>query len=49
MGGKFAPVLGELMPHLVTVINQEEGQFKNAEEEQVSRALVGVFRTSFVR
>ncbi len=36
MGGEFAPVLGEPMPHLVTVINQEEGQFENAEEEQVS-------------
>ena len=43
MGDEFAPVLGELVPHLVTVINQEEGQFENAEEEQVSRALVGRF------
>lgn len=35
MGDEFAPVLGELVPHLVTVISQEEGQFEQAEEEQV--------------
>ncbi len=27
----------------MTAINQEEGQFENAEEEQVSRALAGRF------
>ena len=35
MEGEFAPVLGELVPHLVTVISQDEGQFEAAEEEQV--------------
>jgi hypothetical protein len=35
MEGEFAPVLGELVPHLVTVINQDEGQFEQAEEEEV--------------
>ena len=34
MGEEFAPVLGELVPHLVTVISQDEGQFEAAEEEQ---------------
>jgi len=34
MGEEFAPVLGELVPHLVTVIAQDEGQFEAAEEEQ---------------
>jgi hypothetical protein len=35
MGEEFAPVLGELVPHLVTVINQDEGQYEQAEEEEV--------------
>jgi len=35
MGDEFAPVLAELVPHLVTVISQDEGQFEQAEEEQV--------------
>ena len=35
MGEEFAPVLGELVPHLVTVISQDEGQFEEAEDEQV--------------
>lgn len=34
MGEEFAPVLGELVPHLVTVISQDEGQLEQAEEEQ---------------
>lgn len=34
MGEEFAPVLGELVPHLVTVIQQDEGQFESTEEEQ---------------
>eukprot|EP00584_Thalassiosira_punctigera_P023117 CAMPEP_0172554952 /NCGR_PEP_ID=MMETSP1067-20121228/57275_1 /TAXON_ID=265564 ORGANISM="Thalassiosira punctigera, Strain Tpunct2005C2" /NCGR_SAMPLE_ID=MMETSP1067 /ASSEMBLY_ACC=CAM_ASM_000444 /LENGTH=1075 /DNA_ID=CAMNT_0013343439 /DNA_START=121 /DNA_END=3348 /DNA_ORIENTATION=- len=34
MGDEFAPVLAELVPHLVTVIGQEEGQFEHAEEEK---------------
>lgn len=34
MGDEFAPVLGELVPHLVTVISQDEGQFEQAEGEQ---------------
>jgi len=34
MGDEFAPVLAELVPHLVTVISQDEGQFEQAEEEQ---------------
>ncbi|KAL9183593.1 hypothetical protein ACHAXT_004449 [Thalassiosira profunda] len=34
MGEEFAPVLGELVPHLVTVIGQDEGQLEQAEEEQ---------------
>jgi hypothetical protein len=37
MGEEFAPVLAELVPHLVTVISQDEGQFEQAEEEQVRR------------
>lgn len=37
MEGEFAPVLGELVPHLVKVISQDEGQFEAAEEEQVRR------------
>lgn len=40
MGDEFAPVLGELVPHLVTVISQDEGSFEQAEEEQV-RSLMG--------
>jgi HEAT repeat protein len=39
MGEEFAPVLAELVPHLVTVISQDEGQFEQAEEEQVRRRL----------
>ena len=35
MGNEFAPVLAELVLHLVTVISQDEGQFEQAEEEQV--------------
>ena len=34
MGDEFAPVLEQLVPHLVTVISQDEGQFEAAEEEQ---------------
>ena len=34
MGDEFAPVLGELVPHLVTVISQDEGQFEASEEAQ---------------
>ena len=37
MGEEFAPVLAELVPHLVTVISQDEGQFEQAEEEQVRK------------
>ena len=35
MGDEFSPVLGELVPHLATVIGQGEGRFEQAEEEQV--------------
>jgi hypothetical protein len=37
MGEEFEPVLAELVPHLVTVISQDEGQFEQAEEEQVRK------------
>ncbi|KAL7465987.1 hypothetical protein ACHAXS_006283 [Conticribra weissflogii] len=33
MENEFAPVLGELVPHLITVIGQDEGQFEQAEDE----------------
>lgn len=32
MGEEFAPVLGELVPHLVEVIRQDEGSLEQAEE-----------------
>lgn len=32
MGEEFAPVLGELVPHLVKVIGQDEGQLEQADE-----------------
>ena len=35
MGDEFSPVLAELVPHLVKVIAQDEGQFEQAEEEEV--------------
>ena len=41
MGDEFAPVLGELVPHLVTVISQDEGQFEQAEDEQVRQVITG--------
>lgn len=31
MGEEFAPVLGELVPHLIDVIKMDEGQFEQAE------------------
>lgn len=34
MGDEFAPVLGELVPHLVKVIGQDEGQLEEAEDEK---------------
>ncbi|KAL7555271.1 hypothetical protein ACHAWF_019013 [Thalassiosira exigua] len=34
MGEEFAPVLGELVPHLVQVIGQDEGKLEQAEEDQ---------------
>jgi hypothetical protein len=37
MGEEFAPVLEQLVPHLVTVISQDEGQLEQAEEEQVRK------------
>ena len=48
MGEEFAPVLGELVPHLVTVIAQDEGQFETAEEEQVGLVYVWLYRFEFV-
>lgn len=33
MGEEFAPVLGELVPHLVKVIGADEGQLEQADEE----------------
>lgn len=34
MGEEFSPVLGELVPHLVEVIKQDEGSLEQAEEEK---------------
>mmetsp|Transcript_14089 Transcript_14089/g.28734 ORF Transcript_14089/g.28734 Transcript_14089/m.28734 type:complete len:1075 (+) Transcript_14089:116-3340(+) len=34
MGDEFSPVLQELVPHLITVISQDEGQLEKAEEAQ---------------
>mmetsp|Transcript_3516 Transcript_3516/g.5285 ORF Transcript_3516/g.5285 Transcript_3516/m.5285 type:complete len:1075 (+) Transcript_3516:184-3408(+) len=34
MGEEFSPVLGELVPHLVTVIGADEGQLEQAEEDE---------------
>jgi HEAT repeat protein len=34
MGEEFAPVLGELVPHLVDVIKQDEGSLEQAEEQK---------------
>ena len=36
MGEEFAPVLAEFVPHLVTVISQDEGQFEQGKEEQLT-------------
>jgi hypothetical protein len=35
MGDEFAPALSELVPHLVSVINQDEGRYEPAEDAQV--------------
>lgn len=40
MGDEFAPVLQELVPHLITVISQDEGQLEKAEGEQVRSLFV---------
>ena len=37
MGDEFSPVLQELVPHLITVISQDEGQLEKAEEAQVRK------------
>lgn len=37
MGEEFAPVLGELVPHLVTVVGADEGQIEQAEEEKAGQ------------
>jgi len=37
MGDEFSPVLSELVPHLITVISQDEGQLEKAEEAQVRK------------
>ena len=42
MQDELAPVMTELAPHLVMVISQEEGQFEQAEEEQVRSIIVMV-------
>jgi hypothetical protein len=34
MGSEFAPILGELVPHLVKVIDTDEGQLEQADEEE---------------
>eukprot|EP00970_Alexandrium_tamarense_P015521 scaffold5199_cov199-Alexandrium_tamarense.AAC.16 len=34
MGDEFSPALKELVPHLITVISQDEGQYERAEDEQ---------------
>jgi len=34
MGEEFAPVLPELVPHLIKVIDQDEGQVEKADEEE---------------
>lgn len=40
MGDEFSPALKELVPHLITVISQDEGQYERAEDEQVRCACV---------
>jgi hypothetical protein len=35
MGSDFSPILGELVPHLIKVIDTDEGQLETAEEEKV--------------
>jgi len=39
MGSEFAPILSELVPHLVKVIDRDEGQLEAAEKENVSGQL----------
>jgi len=34
MGDEFAPALPELVPHLVSVINQDEGRYEPADDEE---------------
>jgi len=34
MGPEFAPILGELVPHLVKVIDTDEGQLEQADDEE---------------
>ena len=40
MGEEFAPVLAELVPHLVKVIEQDEGQLEQADEAAAVRSFV---------
>ena len=42
MGEEFAPVLGELVPHLVKVIGEDEGQLEQAEEARVSIGILWI-------
>lgn len=35
MGSDFSPILGELVPHLIKVIDTDEGQLESTEEEKV--------------
>lgn len=34
MGEEFAPALPELVPHLISVINQDEGRYERAEDDE---------------
>lgn len=48
MEDEFAPVLGELVPHLITVIGQDEGQFEQAEDEDKVRQFLRTHSVTFV-
>ena len=37
MGEEFAPALPELVPHLISVINQDEGRYEPAEDKEVRK------------
>ena len=43
METEFSPVLGELVPHLVTVIAQDEGELQQAEDQDEVRMLFNIY------